>query len=435
MILHLDRQSIIKMHRTLVLFGIASLAICITLADSVEAQVGNARKLAPGVVKKIPIELNPRDTFTLPRALPGVDAEKYEPKSIPVEDTLWGQSHRVILYRDNVWEYEFSFLGLRQAQLRMPNEQGEIDNINVWYLVYRIRNTGASMSYEKKRANPDFPYLSYDLQLNESGESPREFRPRFILEGSIESNKQYQRVEYPDQISPILLEQIRRIEDPNQPLLDSLQMAKIDIPLAKTEADPGVWGVAIWKDVDPRIDYVSVLVRGLSNGFRLDSDPAKPPRLKTLQLNFWRPGDRIAERRDDVDYGIPLVEDPKEQVLICQRYQLPGPQLKGYQVNEMAKRNVLVVETDAQIDLEDFESKLTPVLDAGKLPASLIQSFADSGITIDQNAQVNSVIKGYKWTFSDGGEDYIIELEPEFWEPEFGKIRFIKSLDHLWIYR
>ena len=325
MILYLDRQSIINMHRSQVIFGIASLAFCVALTNSVLAQVGTPRKYGPGVIKKIPIELKPRDTFSLPMPLPGVVAEKYEPKTVPVEETLYGQSHRVILYRDYVWEYEFSFIGLRQAELREPNEFGNLEKVNVWYMVYRIRNTGASMTYDKKKQNPDFPYLTYDLQLNQQSNQEKSFRPRFSLEGSIEIKNRYQRVAYDDVINPILVEQIRQLEDPNQLLLDAHQMSRADIPLAKTEADPGVWGVAIWKDVDPRIDFVSVFVRGLSNGYRLNRDLSKPPRLKTLQLNFWRPGDRIAQRRDKVDYGIPLVENPREQTMICERYRLPGP--------------------------------------------------------------------------------------------------------------
>ena len=95
----------------------------------------------------------------------------------------------------------------------------------------------------------------------------------------------------------------------------------------------------------------------------------------------------------------------------------------------------MVVEADPQINLDDFQSKLTPVLDSGQLPAALVKSLADSGVTVDQNAAVKTVIQGNKWTFSDGGNDFIVQLEPEFWEPAFGKIRFIKTLDHLWIYR
>jgi hypothetical protein len=233
----------------------------------------------------------------------------------------------------------------------------------------------------------------------------------------------------------VAVAQIRRREDPNQPLLDTHQMSKTKIPKATSDTDPGVWGVAVWEDVNPRIDYVSVYVKGLTNAFRLSRNLKEPSRLKTLQLNFWRPGDAVAEPRDKIQYGIPLVDDPRKQALICDRYDLPGPLIRAYFVNEEAKRNVLVVEADAEVNLRDFTSDLTPVLDQGKLPPSIAQAFEDAGITVDQNVALTTQIQGRKWTFKQGNDEYIIVLEPQFWEPNFGKIRFIKSLDYLWIYR
>jgi len=232
-----------------------------------------------------------------------------------------------------------------------------------------------------------------------------------------------------------VLAQIQLREDPNLRLLDTHQMSKAKIPVAKNENDPGVWGAAIWTDVDPRLDYVSVYVNGLTNAFQLASDVKSPTKLKTLQLNFWRPGDRVTQQRDWVDYGIPLVDDPVKQALICKRYDLPGPVIRGYHVNQKAKRNVLVVEADAEVSLENFESTVTPTLDQGKLPAQIADAFAAAGITIDKSAALTTVTQGKRWTFKEGQDEYVLALEPQFWESDFGKIRFIKSLDHIWIYR
>ena len=75
----------------------------------------------------------------------------------------------------------------------------------------------------------------------------------------------------------------------------------------------------------------------------------------------------VAEHNDRIDFGIPLVDDPRKQVLITERYDLPGPVIRGYVENRDAKRDVLVVEADAQINLKDFQSALTPTLDQGKI--------------------------------------------------------------------
>ena len=75
----------------------------------------------------------------------------------------------------------------------------------------------------------------------------------------------------------------------------------------KGRAIGGLWGVAIWEDVDPQIDFFSVYVSGLTNaydwrdsseGLQAGAPVAARPQVHThkqLQLNFWRPGDAYAE--------------------------------------------------------------------------------------------------------------------------------------------
>ncbi len=405
--------------------------------SSVDGQViGQPRPLARGVLKTIAEDLNPRDMFSLPKPLLDLKATQYQTSTIPYRQTLHGQSGRVVMFRDNVWQYEFSFIGLRQAKLKVPNESGDIEDRNVWYMVYRIRDTGKTMTFDQVKQHPDFDHIKFDLKRGEPvPASKRKFLPRFTLEGWVAGESGYQKVKYRDEINPLIVEQIRVREDKNRRLFDSHQMSEVNIPAAKSSSDPGVWGVAVWEDVNPKLDYVSVYVKGLSNAFRLSSDMKKPSRMKTLQLNFWRPGDAFAENRDWIRFGIPLVDNPRKQALICERYDLPGPVIRIYAINKVAKRNVLVVEADAQVNLRDFTSALVPELDKGRMPASIAKAFADAGIAIDNNAGLTTVIPGQNWTFSQGEDDYIVKLEPQFWQPDFGKIRFIKSLDHIWIYR
>ena len=145
-------------------------------------------------------------------------------------------------------------------------------------------------------------------------------------------------------------------------------MSRVKIPKAKSDADGGAWGVAIFEGIDPRIDYVSVYVQGLTNAFRLGKTPDSPTVAKTLQLNYWRRGDTIEEEDDNIVFGIPLVDDPQQQVLICKRYNFPGPVIRGYHVNKKAgDRQVLVVEADAKVNLVDFKSAVAPTLDQGTL--------------------------------------------------------------------
>lgn len=424
------------MHRLL-----ACLLSVVIVSSALPVSAQKPRNLAPGVLVKIPTNLDPRDSFSLPIPLPGLNAMEYQPKYISKNETLYGMSQRVVLFRD-VWEYEFSLLGqVRQAKLVVPDgDSGATKLKNVWYMVYRIRDTGKTITYEQVKQNPAFDHITEDLQYNRPiPQADKFFVPQFSLEGSVINDpaQGYQKVVYHDKVSPMVLRQIQRREDPALQLLDPVTMSKTKIPPAKTESDRGVWGVAIFEDIDPRLDYISIYVSGLSNAYRLARDTNDRSRLKTLQLNFWRPGDVIAEQEDKVIFGIPLVDDPRQQALICERYDLPGPLLRGYHINRVAAdRKVLVVETDAQVGLINFQSTLTPGLDQGNLPISVAQAFIDAGIPINRQAAVKTVISGKKWSFSEGEDDYIIELEPQFWEPKVrGGIRFIKSLDYMWIYR
>lgn len=393
------------------------------------------RTLAPGVLKVIPPSLDARDTVSLPGPMPGVDATEYTPKLRSSKETLFGIAQRVVFFRE-VWGYEFAFTGLRQTTLNVPTADG-VRSQNVWYMVYRVRNLGDSLSFEEIKKDPNFAYLTKDLRRNASVEQ-RNFLPRFSLEGWVFDDiaRKYSYVTYRDEIDPAAAGEIQRLEDPKVPLLDAVEFSTATLRPIPEKDNTGVWGVAIWNNVNPKLDYVSVFVSGFTNAFRITRDGEKiETAQKTLQLNFWRPGDAIKESQDDIDFGIPLVDDPQQQVLITRRYNLPGPVIRVYQQNRDINRNVLISEFDAKFNLEDFTSPLIPILDRGKLPSLGVQKITQAGVQVDQNTAIESLIEGRKWTFLKDGNTYLMDLEYQFWEPTEDGIRFIKSLDSFWIYR
>ncbi len=402
----------------------------------------SAQQLGAGVLNVIPPVLDIRDSYSIPLQLPGVDAAKFDGNYVPNKKTLFGQTQSVVFFRD-VWQYEFAFLGLRQVRLNVTQADGTQKPQNFWYMVYRVRNVGKNISFEEVKENPEFDHIKKELRQDKADfVAAEKFVPRFYLEGWVkQAGQQYERKVYRDQIRPEILKEIQYLEDPNLPLLDTVQMMNTDLPAIKSPTDPGVWGIAIWGDVDPKIDYVSVYVSGLTNAYRMDrsEDGEISFRRKTLQLNFWRPGDAVAQERDRVDFGIPLVDRPAEQIEICKRYELPGPLLRAYLDSPKADQHVLVTEIDAEVNLKDFKSTLTPELDKGKLPEKLIKAFADMGVQVAPATPVNTLIPGKKWSFSltagDQTENYTVILEPQYWEKDFEGIRFIKSLDYFWIYR
>ena len=420
-------------------FRCLAAVICLgvfSVSNQLHAQ-GEPRAFAAGVLQVIPTELEPRDTYSLPMPAIDINAAEWTPNLYPIDDTLIGKTRQVTMYRDPVWELELSFLPLRQERIKLPSADGGLKNRDVWYLVVRVRNKGAAMTYKDVR-QPDTDHVRRELQYDKPVDPASiDFNPRFVLRGWVEDERArtYKRVEYPAIIDPVALSQIQEIEDPNQKLLDIHQLSEAKIPVAKNDADPGVWAVVIWEDINPDIDFVSVQVEGLSNARRL-KDPEKRTSLaKTLQLNFWRPGDAVQQQRDKLTYGIPLVDEAQDQIRIAKFYDLPGPLLRTYLNRQDVKRLVLVGEIDAKVDLSTFKSKLTDDLDAGKLPEALTQPIVKAGIDLPAGTAATTVVPGRKWTYSVGDKNYVTELQPQFWEPDFGKIRFIKTLDYMWIYR
>ena len=70
-----------------------------------------------------------------------------------------------------------------------------------------------------------------------------------------------------------------------------------------------------WVDIDPRIDFFSIFVGGLTNAYQWTDPPGAyktgdPPatgrefKRKTLQLNFWRPGDEFGQDETAIRYGV-----------------------------------------------------------------------------------------------------------------------------------
>jgi hypothetical protein len=422
--------------------------ILLTLTITVGSAVGqdDPRPFAPGVVKVVPPIIDIRDTFSLPMPLPGRKSEPAELNQYPGAESLHQRTQHVIFYRD-VYQYEFAFLPLRQLTVDIPYPNGKMRKKNVWYLVYRVRNLGVNASYEKSREQT-FGHELHKLNTNvdQLGQEVMQgrFIPKFSLEGWVQDNetKEYRRVEYAEQILPTAVMDIQDEEDANRPLLSTPEIIRTELPEVDAESGEGTWAVATWTDVNPKIDFVSVYVQGITNAIRIvrTADSDSPDfKKKTLQINFWRPGDEIRENEDSIRYGIPLVEEPQRQIEIARRYQLPGPQFEIYEQDKGTNLVNLVAEAPVEVDMRTLETPVVNVLNDGKLPESLKTAFANIGVEVPEGATLNRDIVNARWSLSvtvDGTEKlYQIRLVPQFWEKEGEGIRFIKSLDYMWIYR
>jgi hypothetical protein len=261
------------------------------------------RQFAPGVVTTIPPDFQPADTVST-HDIVEIRANKaldWTPELIYAPSrTLYGMSSDVKFRRD-VSCLEFSF-----KPLRMINVNGKL----VWYLVYRVRNTGQVL---KPIVGEDGVYAA---KLGAGG--PVRFIPQFVLESNDrQPNGERIELSYLDRVIPAAVAAIRARELPGRELLNSVEMAEREIPVSGDRADKGVWGVATWTDVDPRIDFFSVYVGGLTNAYRWEDvagayrhgDPPGKGRhfaRKMLRLNFWRPGDEALLDEREIRVGAPI---------------------------------------------------------------------------------------------------------------------------------
>lgn len=306
-------SAIFPLGRRLALPVLVFLAAWAALARPAAAQAtgdGGFRKLAPGVMTTIPPNVEEGETVSTHDIveLRALDELKWTPRLYPASRTLYAMADDV-KFRRRVAGLEFSFKPLRMIYVDVPQPSGKMQRKLIWYLVYRVRNTGAALQPVVKEADK-LGNETYATYATEKAAEPIRFLPQFVLE-----SHEYKKA-YLDRVIPVATAAIQMREDPNRKLLNSAQIAQTPIPVSADRDAGGVWGVATWVDVDPRLDFFSVYVQGLSNAYKW-ADPEgvyqKGDNLgkgrqfvrKTLQLNFWRPGDRFRPTEEEIRFGTP----------------------------------------------------------------------------------------------------------------------------------
>jgi hypothetical protein len=280
--------------------------------SSAVAQVPKGfRSLAPGVLTVIRADESLDDAIPRGPLLEVTEGQKalaWVPKRAAPTTTLVELARRLEYPRD-IWCLEFAFKPPRQMDVDIPAADGRMRRATIWYLVYRVKNVGGRRLVVGKNdeGQPDPAQRS-----SETFEKPVRFLPHFVLEsreGLADEEGLASYRAYLDRLVPSAMDAIRLREDPARQYLDSAAMAASDIQPGEER-----WGVALWEAVDPRIDYFSIYVRGLTNAIRWrqrpDSviGPNDPPgrhldqTLESLRLDFWRPGDAAGQEAIGIGY-------------------------------------------------------------------------------------------------------------------------------------
>lgn len=305
-----------------------SAAFLILVAPKFAAGQAKPKPLAPGVLNVIPPVVEEAETFNGPIPLVEVleiPKLEYDPHFTPKSQTLKEIASRVTIRR-KTHTLEFAFKPLRMMQVDIPDPRGVMQRRFVWYLVYRVRNLGDHLN----------PVSSKDARGHtiwkvEKVDAPVNFHPHMVMRGIVNTSPPdsvkppvYEPREYLDRIIPVARDTIQAREDPAIKLLNSVEIAQNEIKVSDDTNDNSVWGVATWEFVDPRIDFVSIYIKGLSNAFqyKTNDDGTRSYTHKTLQLNFYRPGDTFDETESEIKFGVPIFESEFEQSRVLGHYGL-----------------------------------------------------------------------------------------------------------------
>ncbi|MBA2113319.1 hypothetical protein [Bremerella alba] len=272
------------------------------------------RKFVDGVMTTIPMKFSAQDTYTSPQQyrdiLEGIPNLDWTPNYLSETRTLKSMASNVIFRRD-IWGLEFSFKPVRMIEVGVPQPSGKLQKKLVWYMVYKVTNTGNPLRHVPVKDQYD--NVKFEVQqIDDLPSAPIRFFPRFVLE----SKDTKQKKEYLDRIIPAAIEKIAERETGGSKLYNSVEISRFDIPVSTPEKDNSIWGVVTWEDVDPDTDFFSIYIDGLTNAFSFEDadenyDASSNPlsyrqyKQKTLKLNFWRPGDRLDENEREIRLGSP----------------------------------------------------------------------------------------------------------------------------------
>ena len=168
-----------------------------------------------------------------------------------------------------IYGLEIAYKPPRFIAVDIPSKIGQVRKKRIWYLAYRV--------------------------TNRSGK-PRMFVPEFNLI-STDTNKRYV-----DKIIPTAQKAIARREDPALDWNNSASIVGMIPVTPERGPSVSVYGIATWEDVDPKTDFFTIYITGLSNGYKINSDANHPRRhlRKTLKIDFWRPGDDLFENEKEI---------------------------------------------------------------------------------------------------------------------------------------
>ena len=210
----------------------------------------------------------------------------------------------------SLWIAEVQFKPVRLKRLDITDPKtGRVSKELIRYMIYRaIRRdytelAGAEQAeLMKKLSNPETDPAN---QLDPEVSQPLQM-PRFVLQTQDRDGTTLET--YPDEISVEIQNAVFQREMGRRgdglKLLNSVEaISEIGPPVSsdlEVEPDPlskAVYGVAVWRNVDPKADFFAVSMSGFSNAYRIstNADGTRLIEEKVIVQRFARPGDEFLQ--------------------------------------------------------------------------------------------------------------------------------------------
>lgn len=179
---------------------------------------------------------------------------------------------------------------MRMIQVEVTDPKtGEQKRQFVWYMVYR--------AFNRKLERPAYD-TPLENELDPEVITPPLFVPSFTL---VTTDADVPKA-YDDTIIPQALPIIRKREQGQY--LDSVSIVGPIPPASEPDEEnrKGLWGVAMWRGIDPEADRYTVYMTGFSNGIRITQGPDDKPviQTKTIMQKFWRAGDEFDQLEPEI---------------------------------------------------------------------------------------------------------------------------------------
>lgn len=208
----------------------------------------------------------------------------------------------------DLWMAEVQYKPIRYRRMQIEDpKSGQTRTELVWYLIYRVIPRDITELAGDNRDNliaqmegTGFkPVNTVDASLYPSLQVPR-----FILR----TDDREDSPEYIDEVNLQVQRQVLKREfkkTPNLKLLNSVEgireMTDYVSILDADQLSNALYGVAVWRNVDPTTDFVTVRMMGFCNGYRITSgdDGNLVVERKEIEQRFARPGDEFDQQETE----------------------------------------------------------------------------------------------------------------------------------------